>query len=142
MNLTKQMRAIHVTIKKIIVHPIDYLLNIIIISLLISVIAIILSLSNTNVEWQKNSVVYPKLTVSLNSNASSRELTQLHAAVASFTKNNLIKELQYVGKDEAMRELQHNPQLKDITNQIINDTDNELPNIIIIKTNTSDLVIN
>lgn len=131
-----QLRNISVAIKKILASPIAHLLNIIVLSLLVCVLGSILVIGKTNEQWQKNNITYPQLMVYLNENITSKEVSKLEASINSFS-NNVIKGYQYISKEQGLQELQKDSQLKEIVTQISHESDNHLPNILLVNTNIS-----
>jgi cell division transport system permease protein len=140
MLLNKQIRALSVASKKIIRHPFEHLMNMTILSLLIGVIVFVLIINNTNLKWQNNDVNYPQIMVSLADNVSNKDVSRVQVAVSGFSPK-AIKGFQYISKEDALKELQADSQLKDISSEINLESNNTLPNILIINTNTTNTKI-
>jgi len=136
MLFNNQLRALTIATKKLISHPLEHLINIIILSLLIGIIVFVVVINNTNLKWQKNDVTYPQIMVSLADNISNKDVTRVQVAVSGFSPN-AVKGFQYISKEDALKELQADSQLKDISAEINLESNNTLPNILLINTNTT-----
>ncbi|MFN8769354.1 MAG: cell division protein FtsX [Neisseriaceae bacterium] len=135
-----QTRSIVTAIKKILANPIEHLLNILVISLLVCAISGIVILDKTNDEWQKNNVSYPQIMVYLNESATNKDVSKLEITVNNFG-HDIIKGYQYISREQGLQELQKDQQLKNITSQITDESENHLPNLLIINTRSSDTKI-
>ena len=138
--LSLQIRGICIALKKIITHPVEHILNIIVLSLLICVLSTILILDKTNFQWQKNNVSYPQIMVYLNESATNKEVAKLQITISNFGRNT-IKAYRYISKEQGLLELQQDEQLKNITTTLTTEIENHLPNILMIDTNTSNTKI-
>ena len=132
----KQTHALRVAISKILSNPIEHLLNMIVLSMLIGVFIFVLIINNTNIKWQKNSITYPQITVYLLESATSKDVSKLQIAMSGFGRT-IVKGFQYIDKTQAAQDLQRDNNIKDIAEQINLESNNSLPSILIINTNTS-----
>jgi cell division transport system permease protein len=128
-------RSIILAISRIISNPFEHLLNIMVITLLSSMLGGVLVINYTNNQWQTNNITYPQITVYLAESASNKDVSKIETTINNFS-HNIIKNYQYISKDQGLAELKNDMQTKNITSDIVSDTENPLPNVIIINTNT------
>lgn len=131
-----QIRSLGIAVKKILTHPLEHLFNILVISLLVCVIGAALVLDRTNTKWQQTNITYPQIMVYLNESATNKDVSKLEITINNFGKG-MIKSYQYISKEQGLLELQQDQQLKNIANQVVNESENNLPNILVINTSNS-----
>ena len=131
--LTMHCRGIKSAFGKIIKHPIEHALNILVIAMIASILGGTLIITQYSEAWHNSSLTFPQIMVYLDQNATTASVKRLEASITKVAPD-LIKNYKFVSKDEAFKELKNDPQLKQIASQTISSNDNPLPNLLIIST--------
>lgn len=121
---------------RIVKKPVEHLLNIIVISMIIAILSSIFVITKSSQVWEKNNLNYPQVMIYLNEDAKQSDVSQLEVTINRFNQK-LIKNYQFVSKQQGLAELQQDPQLKTIASDAVSDTANPLPDILIVNTNTT-----
>lgn len=129
-------RGIKSAFGKIIKHPIEHVLNILVIAIISSILGGTLLITQYSETWHNNSLTFPQIMVYLDQNVTTASVGRLEAAITKAAPG-LIKNYRFISKDEAFAELKNDSQLKQITSQTINSGDNPLPNLLIINPTTA-----
>ncbi|MCX8514314.1 MAG: permease-like cell division protein FtsX [Burkholderiales bacterium] len=117
--------------------PLANLLNIIVIAIILSMLSIVFILGKSTQTWEKNNVNYPQIMIFLNQDAKQNDVSVIEAALNKFNKR-LIKDYQFIGKEQGLKELSQDTQTKKIASDLIDESANPLPDILIINTTTTD----
>lgn len=140
MRLLKlHIRSIILAMNRIIKHPFEHLLNIMVITLIATILGGIIT-THTNSQWQKNNITFPQIMVYINESATSRDVSKLEFSINNFSQH-IIKNYKYISKEQGLQELQSDNQLKEVSSEVISLNNNPLPNILIINTTTSNIKV-
>lgn len=131
-------RGIKSAFGKIIKHPIEHALNILVIAIIASILGSTFLITQYSETWHNNSLNFPQIMVYLDQNATTNSIRKLEASITKAAPD-LIKNYRFISKDEAFDELKNDSQLKQIASQTISSSDNPLPNLLIISTTTANL---
>lgn len=126
-------------LKMIFKRPISGLFNILMLSVIIVVLFMQTTLSNAIAIWQETNVSYPQMIIYLNNNNTKNDITNLENILNKY--NKVITNYQFISKNDALNELQKDGKLKNITNDIIINNDNPLPDTFIVNTKTLNPII-
>jgi cell division transport system permease protein len=118
-------------IVRILKHPLEHLFNILVISAITAILGAVLVITNTSNIWQKHNVIFPQIMVYLNDNAKDSDVSFLEKTINKYNPQ-IIKNYQFISKTKALQELQQDPQLKQITSNLITDGANPLPDVLIL----------
>jgi cell division transport system permease protein len=130
-------KSIKSALKKIVFSPLEHLINIVVISILASILGGIFLLVQNNDRWHDQNLSFPRITIYLDSNATN---SQVDAIKAKINKSwpTLVKKTTFISKEDGLKELNSNKKLKDISSSLVNDSNNPLPNVLIIDTSSAD----
>lgn len=132
-KLTHHFRSFKQAWSTILQNPIEHLINILVLALIITICAAGISLNNSLGIWQQQNIVYPKLTLYLDSNANQADVENIERNLNQQNKN-IVKDYKFIGKQQALDELQQDQQMKSIASDVIESANNPLPDVIIINT--------
>ncbi len=135
--LSLHFRSLILAITKIAKNPFEHFLNILIISLIISVLSAVLITSKSSDHWQQNNLNYPQIMIYLKNNVTAADVSVIENAINKFNPK-LIKGFQFIGKEEGLKELQNDQKLKEITSNTVSSQNNPLPDVLIVNTNSVD----
>lgn len=121
-------------------RPFENILNIIVITMLITVTSFALITTKTAKQWQDNNMAYPQILIFLKQNATSDKVGHLEAMLNKFNAK-LIKSYQFISKEAALKELQEDPNFKNIESSAVNLDSNPLPDTLVINTTSNATVI-
>lgn len=120
--------------KKIIKSPLEHLINVLVLSLIITLLLGAISISKSNSQWEDSQVSYPQITVYFKANASSTDISNIENTLNQFNKK-AIRSYQFISKEQAADELKADQQLKSIASDVIDSS--ALPDVLIVSTTTS-----
>ena len=123
---------------QIIRHPIEHLLNIIVISIITALLCGIMVINKTSNLWENNNISYPQIIVYLNTNANQADVSAIEATLNRYN-NKLIKDYQFIGKDAGLKELANDEQLKQIASDVMANSTNPLPDVLMINTASANI---
>lgn len=118
-------------------QPIEHLINILVLGLIITICGAGLALNNNIDAWKTNNIVYPQMIVYMNNQANQADIDATQKAINKVGAK-IIKSSQFISKDQALAELSQDKNMKGIASDVINPSDNPLPDVIIINTATSE----
>lgn len=125
--------------KMIFQRPVSGLFNILMLSVIIVLLIMQVTFSNAIKIWQDTNVSYPQIIVYLNNNSTKNDISSLENILNKY--NKIISNYQFISKNEALNELQKDGKLKNITNDIVVNNENPLPDTFIINTKTLNSII-
>lgn len=126
-------RSLLNAIKRIIFSPIEHIFYIISIACIISLFMLSLVLKHNIGLWQQANITYPQLTIYLKPNATAKNLADIEKFINKYD-NKVIKDYQYISKDEALKSISKDPLLIE---ESFDNTSNPLSDIIIVNTKIS-----
>lgn len=129
-------KAILTGLKNIIKHPTTTLLNIIIFSILISLLIVILSFIKSNNDWRNNLITYPKLVIYIKANSVDSDINQIVDYLQQ-DRNN-IKNFHYMSQNDALKEFINESEI--LTN-LDEETVKQIPNLIIVNLKNNNINI-
>lgn len=121
---------------RIIKNPFEHILNILMVSIIIAILSSIFVITKSSAVWEKNNLNFPQIMIYLNQNAKQSDISQLEAAINRYNQK-LIKNYQFVSKQQGLNELQQDSQLKAIASDVLDGESNPLPDVLIVNTNTA-----
>ena len=136
-KLSLHYRSLMLSLLQIIRHPIEHLLNILVISIIIAILCGIMVINKTSNAWENSNINYPQIVIYLNSNANQADVSAIEATLNRYN-NKLIKNYQFIGKDAGLKEISNDEQLKQIASDVVADSTNPLPDILIVNTSSAD----
>ncbi len=123
---------------RIICHPIEHLLNILVISVIVAILCAIMVINKTSDIWERTNITYPQIVIYLDTQANQADVSAIEATLNRYN-TKLIKNYQFIGKDSGLKELANDEQLKQIASDVISDNTNPLPDVLIVNTASADL---
>lgn len=129
-------RSFFSALKKIVSSPFEHLLNILTLAVIITVLCTVLAFNKNLSYLQKTSMTFPQIIIYLKDSAAQQDVSAVEAAINKFN-TKIIKNYQFISKDEGLKELQQDENLKQIASDVINNN-NPLPDTLVINTNTAD----
>lgn len=135
--ITQHYRSFISSLLRIIKKPLEHLLNIMVVSIIIAILSSIFVITKSSQNWEKNNVHFPQIMIYLSQDAKQTDVSKIEATINKFNEK-LIKNYQFVSKQQGLAELQQDPQLKQIASDVVADSNNNpLPDILIVNTNSS-----
>lgn len=122
---------------KIIKHPIEHLINISVIVIIVTLLSTTLLVGKNLNYWEKNNIIFPQIMIYLKSNATQSDVSRIEATINKY-KQKLIKNYQFISKEQGLQEIQQDDQLKEIASDVISENANPLPDVLIVNTATAD----
>ncbi len=136
-KLTQHLRSFQQAWLTMLKHPVEHLINILVLALIITICAAGLSLNNSLNIWQQQNIAYPQLTLYLDSNANQADVENIERSLNQQSKN-IIRDYKFIGKQQALDELQQDQQIKSIASDVIESANNPLPDVLIVNTLTAE----
>ena len=106
------------------------------VSIIIAILSSIFVITKSSAVWEKNNLNFPQIMIYLNQDAKQSDISQLEAAINRYNQK-LIKNYQFVSKQQGLNELQQDSQLKAIASDVLAGESNPLPDVLIVNTNTA-----
>ena len=106
------------------------------VSIIIAILSSIFVITKSSAVWEKNNLNFPQIMIYLNQNAKQSDISQIEAAINRFNQK-LVKNYQFISKQQGLSELQQDEQLKDIASDVISSDNNPLPDVLIVNTNSA-----
>lgn len=132
-KLTHHFRSFKQAWLTILQNPVEHLINILVLALIITICAAGLSLNNNLGVWQQQNIVYPQLTLYLDSNANQADVENIERSLNQQSKS-IVRDYKFIGKQQALDELRQDQQMKSIASDVIESANNPLPDVIIVNT--------
>ncbi|MBP9743197.1 MAG: permease-like cell division protein FtsX [Burkholderiales bacterium] len=136
MIITMHYRSLTTSIITILKKPLEHLLNILVISIVIAMLSSIFIITKSSQIWETKSISYPQIMIYLNQNAKQADVSKLETTINRFNKK-LIKNYQFISRQDGLQELQKDQQLKTIASDVITNNANPLPDVLIVNTSTA-----
>jgi cell division transport system permease protein len=136
-TISMHFRGFILAIGKIIKSPLEHLLNILTLAVIITALGSVLVISKNINILQKNNLNFPQIVIYLKDNATQNDISSVEAAINKFN-TKIIKNYQFISKEEGLKELQQDSTLKQIASDVITNNNNPIPDVLIINTNTAD----
>lgn len=118
--------------------PFDHLVNILTLTLLIILLGVSLIANQGVNDFKKRNVAFPQMLIYLKSNVNQNDMSTVQNIINRFNRASLIRNYQFISKEQGLKELQQDEALKQIASDVIIDNNNPLPDVFIINTNTTD----
>lgn len=134
--ITMHYRSFTASIARILKAPMEHLLNIMMCSIIIAILSSIFVITKSSAIWEKNNIDFPQIMIYLNQNAKQSDVSKLEATINRFNQK-LIKNYQFVSKQQGLTELQQDNQIKAIASDVLSENNNPLPDILIVNTSTA-----
>ena len=132
-KLSLHYRSFTSSLLQIIRHPIEHLLNILVISMIIAILCSIIIINKTSTVWETNNINYPQIVIYLDENANQADVSAIESTLNHYN-TKLIKNYQFISKEAGLNELTNDAQLKQIASDVITDNVNPLPDVLIVNT--------
>lgn len=136
--ISAHFRSLKAASLKLIKSPAEHIINILTVSIIIAVLSSIFVITKSSAIWEKNNLSFPQIMIYLNQDAKQEDVSKLEVIINHFNQK-LIKNYQFVSKEEGLNELQNDTQLKAITSDVLESNANPLPDILIVNTNSSNI---
>jgi cell division transport system permease protein len=134
---TMHYRSCISAIVRIFNKPMANLLNIIVIAIILSMLSVVFILGKSTQMWEKNNVNYPQIMIFLSQDANQNDVSSIENALNKFNQR-LIKNYQFISKEQGLKELNQDTHTKAIASDLIGESANPLPDILIVNTTTTD----
>lgn len=134
-RLNHHIRSFQQAWSNILAHPVEHVINIIVLALVISMCSIGISFNGSLDTWKQNNLVYPQLVVYMDSNATDAEINQVQQTLTKIGAP-IVHDFKYVSKQQALDEMRSDPKMKEIASDVIDPQNNILPDVIIVNTGT------
>ena len=135
---TTHTRSFIAASRKLIKSPTEHIINILTVSIIIAILSSIFVITKSSAVWEKNNVNFPQIMIYLNQDAKQEDISKLEAAINHFNQK-IIKNYQFVSKEQGLSELKNDAQLRSITSDVLESNANPLPDILIVNTSTSNI---
>lgn len=122
---------------RIFTRPLEHLLNILVVAAITAILGAVLVVSKSSENWQKENVAFPQIMIYLAGNAKEADVSALENMINKYNQK-IIKNYQFISKEQGLQELQQDAQLKQIASDVISENSNPLPDILIVNPNTAD----
>lgn len=132
--ITLHYRGFILAIKKILASPFEHLLNILTLAVVITVLCVVLVISNNVNNLQKNNLNFPQIVIYLKDDARQNDVSAIEATLNRFNAK-IIKNYQFISKAQGLKELAQEDTLKQIASEIMSNS--QLPDVLIINTRTA-----
>ncbi len=117
--------------------PLEHLINILVLSLIITLCIFTLAINNSLNIWQQKNIVYPQIMLYMDKDASKDDINSIDKSLKKYSKV-LIRDFHFISKEQGLAELQQDQKLKEIASDTIESNVNPLPDIFVIDTNTAE----
>ncbi len=118
-------------------HPLEHLINILVLALIIILCAFSMALNNSLKIWQQKNVVYPQALLYFESSATIRDINKVEQVLNKMIPIT-IRNYQYISKDQGLQELNNDSSFKAEAGTLIDTSNNPLPEMIVINTNSAE----
>ncbi|MDQ5920857.1 MAG: cell division transport system permease protein [Pseudomonadota bacterium] len=129
-------RSIITSITRILNKPFEHMLNILVISIIIAILSSIFVITKSSRIWETSNINYPQIMIYLSQNAKQSDVSKLEVSISKFNQK-LIRNYQFISKQQGLQELQQDQQLQMISSDVITESSNPLPDVLIVNTNTA-----
>jgi cell division transport system permease protein len=136
-TISMHIRGFVLALVKIFKSPIEHLLNILTLTVIIATLGSVLVISKNISIIQKNNVNFPQIVIYLKDNVGQNGISTVEAAINKFN-SKIIKNYQFISKEQGLSELQKDESLKQIASDVISSNNNPIPDVLIINTSTAD----
>lgn len=136
-TIALHFRSFISALSKIIISPFEHLLNILTLAVIITALGSVLVIGKNISNLQKNNMSFPQIIIYLKENATQNDVSVVEATINKFN-SKIIKNYQFISKEEGLKELQQDAALKQIASDVISNDNNPIPDVLIINTNTED----
>lgn len=133
------MQSIKLASKKFIKSPMDNIMNIFIMTIFISILFLVLSISKASSNWESHSLQYPQIMIFLKDKTTRNDVTELENTINKYYKK-YIYGYEFISKEQGLNDLKTDDKLNQVINDDIIESNNPLPDILIVKTNTANSV--
>ena len=131
------IRGLLLAVSKLVKSPTEHIINILSISIIIAILSSVFVITKSSEVWEKNNLNFPQIMIYLDEDATQVDVSKLEVSISRFNPK-LIKNYQFVSKQQGLSELQNDKQLKDITSDVLESDENPLPDILIVNTNSAE----
>lgn len=126
-------------LSRIIKTPFEHLLNILILSIVISGLCSVLVINKNINHWQEKSINFPQIIIYFKTTATQTDISLVENTINKFNSKH-IKNYQFISKNDGLKELQQDDTLKQIASDVISsNSENPIPDVLVVNTNTSNL---
>ena len=133
------LRSINYAFNRIVKTPIDNFINILLISVVITILGGALIIIKNTVSWEQNNIIYPQIMVFFNNTVTHHDISIFEDKINNFSPK-IVKNYNYISKENGIKDLKLDKQLNNMLPDIIDDsTTNPLSDVIIINTNTTNV---
>lgn len=134
--ISAHYRSIIASITRILNKPFEHMLNILVISIIIAILSSIFVITKSSRIWETSNINYPQIMIYLSQNAKQTDVSKLEVSISRFNQK-LIRNYQFISKQQGLQELQQDQQLQMISSDVITESSNPLPDVLIVNTNTA-----
>lgn len=118
-------------------HPLEHLINILVLALIITLCGLSLSIHNNLYIWQEHNVVYPQIMLYLDKDANPDNINNIDKALHKINKS-IIRDYHFISKTQGLAELKQDQKLKEIASDIVDEKNNPLPDVFVINASTAE----
>jgi cell division transport system permease protein len=136
-TISMHFRGLILALVKIFKNPIEHLLNILTLAVIITTLGSVLVISKNISIIQKNNMNFPQIVIYLKDNVGQNGISAVEASINKFN-SKIIKNYQFISKEQGLSELQKDESLKQIASDVISNNNNPIPDVLIINTSTAD----
>lgn len=129
-------RSLLNALKSIITHPLENILNILVISVIIAILGAVCTVTKNLTLWEAHNVSFPQIMVYMPSNSSPADIASVETTLNK-SSSRIITGYRHISKEEGLAELQQDQDLKNIASDVVADMTNTLPEVLIISVNTA-----
>jgi cell division transport system permease protein len=133
-------RAITASVLRVIKTPIEHLLNIFAISTIIAILSTVFLIGSNINNIEKTNVSYPQIMVSMQQTAKPSDVAYIEN-ILNRSHAKYIKGYQFISKEDGLKDLQNDPDMKNIASDSVADMSGIVPDVLIISTSTSNTEI-
>lgn len=134
-RLNHHIRSFQQAWSNILAHPVEHVINVVVLALVIAMCSIGISFNNSLDTWKQNNLIYPQLVVYMDANATDAEINQVQQTLTKIGAPT-VHDFKYISKQQALDEMRNDPKMKEIASDVIDPQNNILPDVIIVNTGT------
>lgn len=136
--LGSHLRAFSSSVLRIATSPLEHLLNILAIAIVIAVLSSVYIVGKNINSVEQNGVNYPQIMVFMQQDAKATATTYIEQVLNHYSGKS-IKGYKFISKEEGLKELQDDAELKKIASDSLADMSTVVPDVLIISTNTANV---
>lgn len=136
--LSLHRRAFISSFVKVVLSPVEHLLNIIAIGIIIGILSSVYIIGKNINNIENTNIAYPQIMVSMQQDAKATDTSYIEEVINKYSGKS-VRGYKFISKEEGLKELQNDADLKKIASDTISDMGQVVPDVLIINTNTADV---